>query len=133
MGCLAPRLVEGPATALSLSSESLELESASFTFFRTGGLAGGDGGSDSADFLAESWASLGSSERDIEWSTFFLFMEPGAHAIGGLVGIGGSFSITCSSSFESSVAESFSRFVLNGPAWGRSCNLVPAGSSQSRV
>jgi len=51
MGCLAPRLVEGPATILSLSSESLEFEAASFAFFETGGLAGGDGGSDAADFL----------------------------------------------------------------------------------
>ena len=52
MGCLAPRLVEGPATTLSLSSESLELEAACFALFEGGGLADVGEESDAADFLA---------------------------------------------------------------------------------
>lgn len=41
MGCLAPRLVEGPGTTLSLSPESLELEVTFLAFFEAEGLVGG--------------------------------------------------------------------------------------------
>lgn len=51
IGCLAPRLVEGPVTAASFSPESLELEAACFTFFVTGGIAGGGEESDAIVFL----------------------------------------------------------------------------------
>ena len=45
------------------------------------------------------------------------------------------FSIKCSSSSEFSVAESSAGVVLRGPdvASGRSCNLAPVCSSQSRI
>ena len=133
MGCLAPLLVEGPATALSLSSESLELEAARFAFFEGGGLSCEGEGPDAAD-LSAGWASLGKSEPDVERSTPFSFTGAGADAIGGIVGIVGFISLGCSSS-EFSVAESLSGFVLDGPAWGKandwSFNLVPANSSQS--
>ena len=134
IGCLAPRLVEGPATALSLSSESLEPETACRAFFE-GGPADPDEESDRADFSAGFWGSLGKSGPGVEWS-IFLSTGAGTHAIGGIVGIGTLFGIRCSSS-EFSVAESSSGFGLNGPVRGiandRSCILVPAGSSQSRT
>ena len=65
MGCLAPRLVEGPTATSSLSSESLELETAFLAFFKAGGLAGGDEQSDGVDFLTGLWPSLGNSEPDV--------------------------------------------------------------------
>ena len=130
IGCLAPRLVEGPATTLSLSSESPELEAACLAFFG-GGPAGAGEESDTADFRA----SLGKSRPGVEWS-IFLSAGAGTHAIGGMVGMVALFRIRCSSS-EFSVAESSSGFGLDGPVRGiandRFCNLVPAGSSQSRT
>lgn len=66
IGCLAPRLVDGPAAASSLSSELLGLEATLFAFFVTGGLAGGGEESDTAIFLVGLWASLGGSELDVE-------------------------------------------------------------------
>jgi hypothetical protein len=134
IGCLAPRLVEGPATPLSLWSESLELEAARLAFFG-GGPADAGEGSDTADFSASFWASLGKSGPSVEWS-IFLSAGAGTHAIGGIVGIVAFFRIRCSSS-EFSVAEPSSSFGLDRPARGiandRSCNLVPGGSSQSRT
>jgi len=65
MGCLAPRLVEGPPTALSLSSESLELEAARLAFFG-GGPPDVGKESDVADFSAGFWGSLGKSGPGVE-------------------------------------------------------------------
>ena len=134
MGCLAPRLVGGPATTLSLSSESLELEAACLAFFEAGGRAGGGEESDDTYFLAGLWASFGNSEPDVELSTSFLPTGAGEPTFSGPAGVVGFFSIRCSWSSESSVAESSEGFVLDGPglANGRSC-LVPDGSSQSRI
>jgi len=133
MGCLAP-LLEGPATTLSLSSESLELDTARFTFFEGGGLADEDEGSDAADISVGFWAPLGKSEPDVDRSTTLPFTGAGTEIIGSTEDRAGLISLRCSSS-ESSVAESSSGFVLDGPAWGiaddRSFNLVPANPNQS--
>jgi len=72
MGCLAPRLVEGPGTILLPSSESLELEAACLTFFEAEGRAGGGERSDGTVLLAGLWGSSGSFEPDVELSIFFL-------------------------------------------------------------
>ena len=71
MGCLAPRLVDGPGTTLLLSSESLELEAACLAFFEAEGRAGGGERSDDTYFLAGLRVPSGSSEPDVELSTFF--------------------------------------------------------------
>jgi hypothetical protein len=110
IGCLTPRLVDGPATTLSLSPESLELETAFFAFFAAGGLGGGEE-LDATYSLAGFWASL-----DIERSVPLLSTGTGERAIGGLVGRVDFFSISCPSS-EFSVAESSSDFVFGGPVW----------------
>ena len=62
IGCLTPRLVDGPAPALSLSSESVH-EAARFPFFVTGGPAGGGGESDT---IVGFWAPFDNSGPDTE-------------------------------------------------------------------
>jgi hypothetical protein len=61
IGCLTPRLVDGPAPTLSLSSESLVGEAGRFAFFATEGLAGGGGESDA---IAGFWVSFDNSRLE---------------------------------------------------------------------
>lgn len=133
IGCLAPRLVDGPGTTTS-SLSSLELGVAWFVFFVAGGLAGGGEKPDATVFLVGFRASLNDSELDVEWTTFFLPTGSGERVFGAFTGEVGFSNTSCPSS-EASVAESSSDFAFGGPVSSASCScccgFVPAYSNQS--
>lgn len=134
IGCLAPRLVGGPATIPSPPSDSLELRTTCLAFFVTGGLAGGGEESDAKVFLVGLRASIGGSEFDVGWLTFFPSTGGDERVFGTSTGEAGFFNISCSSS-ESSVAESSSGFAFGGPvsslSHDRCCDFGRVDSSQS--
>jgi hypothetical protein len=138
IGCLAPRLVAGPGTTLSLSSDSPELKGACFAFFLAGGLAGRGEESDAAVFFVGFWGSFDNSKLGVEWSASFLPMGNGERrGLDTLVGVTGFFNIRCSSS-EFSVAELSSGLVLDGPAAAGvspdlCSNFAPEDPSQSEI
>ena len=125
--------MDRPAATSSFFSEPLELETAGFAFFVTGGLAGGGGESDATVFLVGLRASLGKSELDVEWSTFFPSAGTDERVFEASTGGVSFFDICCPSS-ELPVAESSSDFAFDelvpSASHDRCRDLVGADSSQ---